>query len=73
MIMYQKSYTKFVFMFFVPLVFIGAFFLLNLTLAVINSSFNENNKKIKAKEKTIDKLGQVNKDEGNYGLSPQEF
>ena len=54
MIMYQKSYAKFVFMFFVPLVFIGAFFLLNLTLAVINSSFNENNRKIKAKEKISD-------------------
>ena len=49
MIMYQKTYTRFVFFFFVPLVFIGAFFLLNLTLAVINSSFNENNKKLKAK------------------------
>ena len=73
MIMYQKSYTKFVFMFFVPLVFIGAFFLLNLTLAVINSSFNENNKKIKAKEKTIDRLGRVNKDGGDHGLSPKEF
>ena len=57
-------------MFFVPLVFIGAFFLLNLTLAVINSSFNENNRKIKAKEKISDKLGRVNKDEGNHGLSP---
>lgn len=28
-------------MYFLPLVFIGAFFLLNLTLAVINSSFTE--------------------------------
>ena len=44
MVMYQQTYSQFVFLFFVPLVFIGAFFLLNLTLAVINSSFNENNK-----------------------------
>ena len=57
-------------MFFVPLVFIGAFFLLNLTLAVINSSFNENNKKLKAKEKTIDKLGRVKLEDGKHGLSP---
>ena len=41
MVLYQKVYTYYVFLFFVPLVFIGAFFLLNLTLAVINTSFNE--------------------------------
>jgi len=29
------------FIFFVPLVFMGAFFMLNLTLAVINSKFTE--------------------------------
>ena len=38
-------YTRFVFLFFFLLVFIGAFFLLNLTLAVINSSFTENQRK----------------------------
>ena len=59
MIMYQKTYTRFVFLFFVPLVFVGAFFLLNLTLAVINSSFNENNKKLKAK---LQKLEEVESD-----------
>ena len=32
-------------MFMIPLVFIGAFFLLNLTLAVINSSFNDTHKR----------------------------
>ena len=41
MVMYQKAYTPFVFFFFVALVFIGAFFFLNLTLAVINSSYSE--------------------------------
>jgi hypothetical protein len=41
MVMYQKAYSPFVFFFFVSLVFIGAFFFLNLTLAVINSSYSE--------------------------------
>jgi len=35
MVMYQKAYTPLIIFFFVPMVFIGAFFLLNLTLAVI--------------------------------------
>ena len=35
MVMYQRTYTVWTFFFFVPMVFIGAFFLLNLTLAVI--------------------------------------
>lgn len=38
-------YPVIIYMFMIPLVFIGAFFLLNLTLAVINSSFNETHKK----------------------------
>ena len=47
MVLYQKVYHYYVFLFFVPLVFIGAFFLLNLTLAVINTSFNESQERIK--------------------------
>ena len=35
------AYTYYAFLFFVPMVFIGAFFLLNLLLAVINSKFAE--------------------------------
>ena len=35
MVMYMKAYTPWTFFFFMPMVFIGAFFLLNLTLAVI--------------------------------------
>ena len=41
MVMYQKASTSFVFFFFVSLVFIGSFFFLNLTLAVINNSYSE--------------------------------
>ncbi|CAI2366067.1 unnamed protein product [Moneuplotes crassus] len=41
MVMLQKSFNNLAFLFFVPLVFIGAFFLLNLTLAVIKSKFTE--------------------------------
>lgn len=48
MVMYQKAYTPIVFFFFVSLVFIGAFFFLNLTLAVINSSYSEAQARIKA-------------------------
>lgn len=48
MVMYQKAYTPLVFFFFVALVFIGAFFFLNLTLAVINSSYSEAQARIKA-------------------------
>ena len=41
MVMLQRSFNELAFLFFVPLVFIGAFFLLNLTLAVIKSKFTE--------------------------------
>ena len=52
MVFYFKVYTPYVFFFFMPMVFIGAFFLLNLLLAVINSSYSEAQAKIKAaKEK----------------------
>ena len=41
MVMLQKSFNSLSFLFFVPLIFVGAFFLLNLTLAVIKSKFTE--------------------------------
>ena len=41
MVMYQKAYTSLVILFFVPLVFLGAFFLLNLNLAVIQTKYSE--------------------------------
>ena len=39
--MYQSAYTYVIFVYFTPLVLVGSFFLLNLTLAVINSKFTE--------------------------------
>ena len=36
MVIVQKAFSIYVFLFFIPLVFIGAYFLLNFTLAVIN-------------------------------------
>jgi hypothetical protein len=36
---YQKAYSFNIWLMFVTIVFIGAFFLMNLTLAVINASF----------------------------------
>ena len=50
MVMYQKVYTRFVFFFFFLVVLLGAFFLLNLTLAVINGAFVKNQKKLKDEE-----------------------
>ena len=50
MVMYQKVYYDVVYLYFLPLVFIGAFFLLNLTLAVINSKYSETMENIKAQE-----------------------
>lgn len=44
MVLYEQSFSVVIIPFFVMLVFIGAFFLLNLTLAVINSKFNEAHK-----------------------------
>ena len=41
MVMYQMAYTPLVIFFFVPLVFLGAFFLLNLNLAVIQAKYSE--------------------------------
>ena len=50
--MYQMAYTYYAFFFFVPMVFIGAFFLLNLMLAVIHFNFTETMRKHnEAKEK----------------------
>jgi hypothetical protein len=43
----MKSFNDIVWVFFVPLVFIGAFFLMNLTLAVIKSKFSKEHEKRK--------------------------
>ena len=50
MMQMQQSFASYSVIFFIPLVFIGAFFLLNLTLAVIKSKFSEeHNMRKKAK------------------------
>ena len=46
--MYQQAYTPWTFFFFVPMVFIGAFFLLNLTLAVIQTTYGQTQNQVKA-------------------------
>lgn len=51
MVMVQRSFNVLAFLFFVPLVFLGAFFLLNLTLAVIKSEFTKEQGKIKSRLK----------------------
>lgn len=77
MIMLMKSFNAFAIIFFVPLVFIGAFFLLNLTLAVIKSKFTEKhndrkNKFINKAESSeeIEKKEQAEKSRINRKIKP---
>lgn len=51
MIYYQMAFTDASVMIFLPMVFIGAFFLLNLLLAVVNSSFSVKNAELQHKLK----------------------
>ena len=56
MINLEEAVGTWVIVYFVPIVFVGAFFLLNLTLAVIKSKFTEEmkkNKDQKVKKKKI--------------------
>lgn len=71
MIHVQKAFSFWAFLYFIPLVFIGAFFLLNLTLAVVKFSYTEIDKNLKEardnpkqKETTLDlnRLRRDNKD-----------
>jgi hypothetical protein len=45
-VMYQKTYLYAIWIYFTFMVFIGAFFLMNLTLAVINASFTNSQKEM---------------------------
>jgi len=54
MVQIQQVSSFWSFIFFLPIIFIGSFFLLNLTLAVINSKFNDAHKE-KSKEKGMHK------------------
>lgn len=49
MVMFQQCYTSVSYILFLPIVFIGAFFLINLLLAVVNSSFSKINAEESAK------------------------
>ena len=71
----QNAYTYLIFLYFLPLVFIGAFFLLNLTLAVINSKFTEAHHEQQAKDeaaKSRQKKNNKGDDFGNMDL-PDEM
>ena len=48
--MYQKTFQPFIWAYFISMVFIGAFFLMNLTLAVINASFTKSQNAQKEKD-----------------------
>ena len=67
MIMYQQSFSPIAIILFLPMVFIGAFFLINLLLAVINSSFSETHseqqKKIEAQKAKLKTKKKVSPDD----------
>ena len=55
------AYTYYAFLFFVPMVFIGAFFLLNLTLAVIKNKFTETMTETAETKKLLGKVKKISK------------
>ena len=68
MVALMQSVGTWIFIYFYPIIFIGAFFLLNLTLAVIKAKFTEemNNKKEQggpAKKKKLDDAAKSSEDE----------
>jgi len=58
---YQKTFSEIIFCLFLPIVFLGAFFLLNLTLAVINSSFGRTHKHYQELEEIAKEKARKNK------------
>ena len=76
--MVQKAFNDLAVLFFIPLVFIGAFFLLNLTLAVIKSKFTEEHNQRKKKmvkgveaPEEIEKKMEAEKSRINRKIKPQ--
>jgi predicted membrane protein len=79
MINLENCVATWVIIYFIPIVFIGAFFLLNLTLAVIKSKFTEEHKSKKTfkkkKKKVIMKkrgIDESSNEEGEDGQGGQE-
>jgi len=71
--MMQQAFTYSIWIYFLPLVFIGAFFLLNLTLAVINSKFTEAHKEHAAHEQKLkEKSLGINVDDEDGELNAKE-
>ena len=70
MVLLQKSMTFLAFLFFVPIIFIGSFFLLNLTLAVIKSQFSAEHKN---KKGTVKKKKVRRKKRDSENSDPEEF
>ena len=61
----QKCFADVIWIFFIPLVLGGAFFLLNLTLAVINSKFTEAQNKQSATDSIETKKVVMHDDDGD--------
>lgn len=69
----EQTMSPFAVLFFIPIVFIGAFFLLNLTLAVINSKFNDAHKEQQRKKNRKVQINRAEEEEKNdKDLNSQE-
>lgn len=64
----QISYTPVIFVMFLPMVLLGAFFLLNLTLAVINSKFTESHNR----QQELDRIELRDQEIGALGNDDEE-
>jgi hypothetical protein len=78
MIMFQQAFFSGSFIIFIPVVFIGAFFLINLLLAVINSAFNnisaiEKEKALALKEKNRLKLSKKKTSSDDFDFDEAEM
>ena len=75
--LYQKTYAYIIFVYFLSIVFLGAFFLINLTLAVINASFTKSQKSGNSSSHTNDdaeEIGEIEiKDEKIHTLGISQF
>ena len=74
MSMMQVAFTYNIWIYFIPLIFIGAFFLLNLTLAVINSEFTKAHNEHQAEEERLRNLKKNfdDEDELEKGLNTKD-
>lgn len=72
MVQFQQCYSAYSFMLFLPVVFIGAFFLVNLTLAVINSSFSQAQKRQEQRQKAEEEKRKIYRKKDTQSMDGSE-